>query len=227
MWTNNRMMAAMQVLLLVGAGAAAPAAAQGEIDRRGWTAVSVQGQPGGAWRWTSDSLVRATDGGALDIVGERVTVTRSITPQSSAGLGYAWAAGVFRGRLLQEHKLVEQYTWTGQGRVRVSLRSRLEESFLTGDAGMRLRARQRVRVVWPLIKKDRLQGVVSDELFLQSTDRTRLPRGMDGNEAFIGVAQRMTPRSGFEVGYLSFYSKDGYRGHHRSHVLSAILGVSL
>ena len=45
--------------------------------------------------------------------------------------------------------------------------------------------------------------------------------------AFVGVAQRLTARSGLEIGYLSFYSKDGYRGHHRSHVLSAILGVSL
>jgi hypothetical protein len=228
MWTNNQVVRATQLLLfLVGVGAAAPAAAQRDIDRRVWTAVSVQGQLGGEWRWASDSLVRASDGGALDIVGERVTVTRSITPQSSGGLGYAWAAGVFHGRLLQEHKVVEQYTWTGQGRVRASLRSRVEESFLTGDDAMRLRARQRVRVVWPLVKKGRLQGVASDELFLQSNDRTRLPRDMDSNEAFIGVAQRMTPRSGFEIGYLSFYSKDGYRGHHRSHVLSAILGVSL
>src|SRR5262245_26245575 len=113
MGTKNPVMKAMQVLLVsVGVGVAAPAVAQSDIDRRVWTAVSVQGQLGDTWRWASDSLVRATDGGALDIVGERVTVTRSITPQSSAGVGYAWAAGVFRGRLLQEHKVVEQYTWT-------------------------------------------------------------------------------------------------------------------
>jgi hypothetical protein len=228
-WTKHEVTRAMLALLyLLVFGAAAPASAQSDSDQRVWTAVSVQGQLGAEWRWASDSLVRATDGAAgLDIVGERVTVTRSITSRSSAGLGYAWAAGMFHGRLLQEHKLVEQYAWSTTGRVRVSLRSRLEEVFLTGDDAMRLRARQRVRVVWPLMAKGRLQGVASEELFLQSNDTTRVPRGMDGNEAFVGVAQRLTPRSGLEIGYLSFYSKDGYRGHHRSHVLSAILGVSL
>src|SRR5262245_1526080 len=161
--TKNEIFRATLVLLwLLGFGVAAPAAAQSDIDRRVWTSVSVQGQIGGEWRWVSDSLIRATDGaGALDIVGERVTLTRTITPQSSAGVGYAWAGGVFHGRFLQEHKLVEQYTWSGTGRVRVSLRSRVEESFLTGDDAMRLRARQRVRVVWPLSAKGRLQGVAS------------------------------------------------------------------
>lgn len=218
----------VQVLLcLAGFGAVPPAAAQTDIDGRVWTAVSVQGQLGAAWRWASDSLVRASDGaGALDIVGERVTVTRSITPRSNVGLGYAWAGGSFHGRFLQEHRLAQQYTWSGRDRVRVSLRSRVEECFLTGHA-MRLQARQRVRVAWPLGANGRLQGVASEELFLQSSATTRIPRDMDSNEAFVGVAQRLTPRSAFEIGYMNFYSKDGYRGHHRSHVLSAILGVSL
>jgi hypothetical protein len=225
---NEAIRATALLLCLVGLGAATPAIAQTDIDRRVWTTVSLQGQIGADWRWASDSLVRATDGaGRLDIVGERVTVARSITRQSSAGLGYAWAGGVFHGRFLQEHKFVEQYAWSSQGRVRVSLRSRVEESFLTGDDAMRLRARQRVRVVWPLMAKGRLQGVASEELFLQSNDTTRVPRHMDGNEAFVGVAERLTARSGLEVGYLSLYSKDAYRGHHRSHVLSVIMGVSL
>jgi uncharacterized protein DUF2490 len=228
MTLRNEVIRTTQVVLcLMGFGAAAPAAAQTDIDRGVWTTISVQGHLGADWRWGSDSLLRATDGaGTLDIVGERATVTRSITPRSSAGFGYAWAGGSFHGRFLQEHRLAEQYTWSGKGPVRVSLRSRVEECFLTGDA-MRLRARQRVRLVWPLIAKGRLQGVASEELFLQSSATTKIPRSMDSNEAFIGVAQRLTPRSGLEIGYMSFYSKAGYRGHHRSHVLSAILGVSL
>jgi uncharacterized protein DUF2490 len=228
-WTRKKVILATLVLLgLSGLVGAVPAAAQSDIDRRVWTTISVQGQAGGAWRWSSDSLVRATDGaGALDIVGERVTVSRRITPQSSAGLGYAWAGGVFHGRFLQEHRFAEQYTWSGTGRVRVSLRSRLEECWLTGEDAMRLQARQRVKVVWPLLAKERLQGVASEELFLQSSAATWIPRDMDSNEAFVGIARRLTARSGLEIGYMSFYSKDGYRGHHRSHVLAALLGVSL
>ncbi len=228
-WTRNEVMRATQVLLSLGAvGAAAPAAAQTDIDRRVWTAVSVQGQVGAEWRWASDSLVRARDGaGTLDIVGERVTVTRSITPQSSAGLGYAWAGGFFHGRFLQEHRFVEQYTWSSNGPVRVLLRSRLEECFLTGDAAMRVRAKQRVRFVWPLMAKGRLQGVASEELFLQSNAQTRVPRDVDSNEAFVGIARMLTPRTGLEIGYLSYYSRSGSVGHHRSHVLSAILVVSM
>src|SRR5262249_33861871 len=142
--TKHKLIRAAQVvvLCLFGLGAALPAVAQTDIDRRLWTAVSVQGQLNGQWRWASDSLVRGSDGaGALDIVGERVTVTRSITPQSNIGLGYAWAGGVFHGRFLQEQRFAEQFTWSGQGRVRVALRTRLEECLLTGDDAMRLQAR--------------------------------------------------------------------------------------
>src|SRR5262249_37120098 len=151
----------------------------------------------------------------------------SVRAQPSAGLGYALAGGVFHGRFLQEQRFVEQFTWNGTGRVRIALRTRLEECFLTSDDVMRLQARQRVRVVWPVMAKGRLQGVASEELFLQSNRTTRLPREMVSNEVFLGDEHALTARSGFEIGYLNFYSKDGYRGHHRSHVLSAILGVSL
>jgi hypothetical protein len=82
-------------------------------------------------------------------------------------------------------------------------------------------------LVWPLSARGRLQGVVSEELFLESSATTKVPRNIDSNEAFIGIAQRLTARSGLEIGYMSFYSKAGYRGHNRSHVLSAVLGVSL
>ena len=88
MTLRNEVIRATPVLLcFVALSAATPAVAQSDTDRRVWTAVSVQGQLGTEWRWQSDSLVRARDGaGALDIVGERVTVTRSITPRASAGV---------------------------------------------------------------------------------------------------------------------------------------------
>lgn len=225
--SNDVRNTARVLLFLAGIGSAAPADAQNDIDRPVWTAVSVQGGAGRHWRWASDTLVRATgEVEALDIVGERVTLARTITPRSSVGAGYAWAAGSFHGRVLQEHRIVEQYTWSGTGRVRISLRSRLEESWLTGNAAMQLRTRQRVKVVFPLLATGALQGVASEELFLQPGAATRLPRHLDRNEAFAGIARRLTARSGVEIGYVNVYSKDGYRGHHRSHALSATLGVS-
>jgi hypothetical protein len=217
------------VLFFVLIGAAAPAAGQTMTDERVWTGVSVQGRLGtdSPWRWTSDSLVRARDGaGTLDFLAEWVTVTRELTRQSGVGIGYAYAAGFTDAGSLREHRLVQQYTWSRGGHRRASLKTRLEERFVTNHHAM-LRARQQVRVTWPLAARAGLQAVLSEELLVQAGVTALTSPGLDSNRVFAGVRRTVTARSAMEIGYMNVYARMGTNRRLRSHVMSATLAVGL
>jgi Protein of unknown function (DUF2490) len=216
------------LIVIVALGGAAPAAAQVETDMRVWTAASVQGRVGAEapWRWVSDSLVRTRNGaGKLDFLAERVMVTRDLTRRANAGIGYAFGAGFPDAGSLREHRLIQQYAWSGGAGPRVSLKSRLEERFLTGHPAMRLRLREQVRVTWPLAGG--LQGVVSDEVFLQVNSTAQAPRGFESNRVFVGVGRRLTGRSMLEFGYMNVISRGAARLNQHSHIMSATWVVSL
>jgi hypothetical protein len=163
------------VAVLMWLGAAAPAAGQAGTEPRIWANVSTQGrfEAGSAWRWISDSLVRTRQGArALDFLGQQFTVTRELTPRSSVGVGYAYAAGFPDTGTLREHRFVQHYAWSGGSRPRVSLRSRVEERFVTGQGAMLLRVRQQVRVTWPLPVMRGLRGVAANDLVADKPSRT-------------------------------------------------------
>jgi len=215
--------------MLIALGAAAPAAGQTSTEPRIWTNVQTQGRfkAGSPWRWTSDSIVRTRAGAAaLDFLAERVVVTRQLTERSSVGAGYAYGAGFPDAGSLREHRFVQQYSWTGGVRTRVSLKSRVEERFVTGQDAMLLRARQQVRVTWPLAARRGVQGVASDELLLQTGARAPASWGFDSNRMFVGIARRLTPRQAVEIGYLNVHSY-GASGKRTSHVMSITLAVAL
>ncbi|HVH29334.1 MAG TPA: DUF2490 domain-containing protein [Vicinamibacterales bacterium] len=227
---NGRVKAARVLLLLVTSGVAAPAAGQTQTEQRVWTAVSVQGGVGAGspWRWASDSFVMARDGArTLDFLAERVLVTRDLTRRSGVGIGYTFGAWFPDTGSLREHRFVQQHTWSGGVSPRVSLRSRLEERFVTGQDAVLLRASQQVRVAWPLSARGRLQAVASEEMFVLANSTTRGPRGVESNQIFVGVARRLTARSGTEIGYVNVYSWSGSGRRQRSHVMSATLVVSM
>jgi len=216
-------------VVLIALGAAAPAAGQAATEPRIWTNVQMQGrfEAGSAWRWTSDSIVRTREGAAtLDFLAERVVVTRELTQRSSVGAGYAYGAGFPDGGSLREHRFVQQYGWSGGARPRVSLKSRVEERFVTGQAAMLLRARQQVKVTWPLAMRRGVQGVTSNELLVQTRTATPASWGFDSNRMFVGIARALTPRQAVEIGYLNVYSH-GASGNRTSHVMSVTLLVAL
>jgi len=217
------------VLFFAALDAAAPAAAQTETDQRAWTAVSVQGRvsAGSPWRWASDSLVRARDGaGTLDLLAERVIVTRDLTWRSSAGIGYAYGAGFPDGGSLREHRFVQQYAWSTGVTWGVSLKSRLEERVITGQDAVQFRVRQQVRVTWPLVARRGLLGVASEELLVRTNSTASAPRGVDSNRMSLGVRRTLTPRTGVEMAYVNVYWRDTQDRRRRSHVMSATLAVS-
>jgi hypothetical protein len=215
------------VWFLMALGAAAPAAAQAGTEPRIWANVSAQAQfeAGSPWRWTADSIVRTREGsGALDFLAEQFIVTRDLTRRSSVGVGYAYAAGFPDAGVLLEHRFVQQYAWSGGVRRRVSLRSRVEERFVTGQGTMLLRARPQVRVTWPLGAGRGLRAVASDELLVQTSSATPASWWLDNNRMFVGIARTLTPRNAMEIGYMNVYAR-GTSGNRTSHVMSVTFVV--
>ena len=222
--------AALAAMFFAALGVAAPAAGQTATDEGVWTAVSLRGKVSAdaPWRWTADSFVQSREGvRTLDLAFEQVMVTFDVGRQVGVGVGYGVGAG-FRNRgALLEHRLTQLLTWGAGVHTRVSLRSLLEERFITGRDAMLLRARQQVRVVWPLAAQRRLRGVASAEVLVQADSKALGSARLDGSRLFVGVNWTLTPGSAVEIGYLNAYSSGGSNRRRSSHVLAASLAVSL
>jgi hypothetical protein len=226
---NGAVAATLAVTLFTSLGAAVTATGQTTTDDAVWTVVSLRGRVSadGAWRWTADSLVRSRDGAqTLDFALGHVMLTRDVTPRVGVGFGYGFGAGFPDSGALLEHRFAQQVTWSSGLHTRLSVRSLVEERFITGHDAMLLRARQQVRVVWPLAGLGGLRGVISEEVLVQADSRALTSPRLNSNLAFVGIGRTLTPRSAMEVGYLNSYSIAG-SNRRRSHVLSASLVMSL
>ena len=216
--------------LFAALGLAAPAVGQTATDEGVWTAVSLRGKvsPDTAWRWSADSFLQSRDGlQTLDVALGHVMVMRDAGRQASVGLGYAVGAGFRTSGPLLEQRLTQLVSWTGGRRTRVALRSLFEERFIGGRGAMLLRAREQVRVVWPIAAQRQLRAIVSEEVLVQADTRALTAPRLDGNRVFVGLGRTLSPGSSIEIGYLNVYSSAGLNRHQRSHVLSASLAVSL
>lgn len=224
---QGAMSAGLLLMALMAFGVAGPAMAQTTTDEGVWASASMQGKVSAdsAWRWSADTLVRSRDGAeTLDFLAGGLTLTRDVTRRTSVGAGYLFAAGFADSGPLFEHRFLQQVAWKTGGRTVVSFKTRLEERFVIGRNAM-LRVRQQARVVWPLASHGRLQGVVSEELLVQS-DARALAFRLDGNRLFIGVGRRLTPSSTVEIGYMNVYARQG-SNRRRGHVMSIAVSTAL
>ena len=227
---RERAAAVLATIFVAALGVAAPAAGQTATGEGVWAAVSLRGNMSddAPWRWSADSFVQSRDGvRTLDFALEQVMVTRDVGRQVGVGFGYAFGAGFRNSGALLEHRFSQLVTWSGGLRTRVSLRSLLEERFITGRDAMLLRVRQQVRVVWPLVARGRLRGVVSGEVLVQADSRTLTSPRLDGSRLFVGMGRTLMPGSAVELGYMNAYASAGSNRRQISHVLSASLTVSL
>jgi hypothetical protein len=222
--------AALAAMFFAALVVAAPAAAQTATDEGVWTAVSLRGNvsANAEWRWTADSFVQSRNGvQTFDQALEHVMVTRDLGRRFGVGFGYAVGAGFRDSGPLLEHRLTQLVTWSGGVHPRVSLRSLVEERFISGHDAMLLRVRQQVRVVWPLAGQRGLRGIVSEEVLVQADSRALTSPRLDGSRLFVGMGRTLTPGTEVEIGYLNAYSSAGSNRHRSSHNLSISLAVSL
>jgi hypothetical protein len=203
--------------------------AQRRSDEAVGTALSWRSQltERGSWRWSADTLARSRDGvNKLDFLFEHVMVTRGVAEHATVGFAYAFGAGFLETGTLLEHRAAQQLTWANGRRTRVSLRSLLEERFISGRDSVLLRAREQVKVAWPLVSRGRLTGIVSEEVLVQADARRVSTAVFDENRLFVGVGRRLTARSAMEIGYLSVVARAGSYSPRRSHVISLSLATT-
>jgi hypothetical protein len=227
--TRRHAATAVTVLVMVVAAllAAGGTSSAQTTDEGVWTAVSMRGRVSAdaPWRWNADTLARSRDGvETLDFLYQNVVVGRDVTGQLGVAFGYAFAAGFLQSGTLFEHRVIQQVTWGAGRRTRVSVRGLVEERVIT-DLDLRLRLRQQVRVAWPIDRRGRLKGIVSEEVLVQAVASAFLSPALDGNRLFIGIGRPVTPRSTIEIGYLNVFT--GGSHSQRSHVLSASLAVTM
>src|SRR5262245_41521161 len=179
--------AACALVCAAALGVAAPAFGQTITDEGVWTTAALRGRVSedAAWRWAADGFVQSRDGvQTLDLAFGHVMVTRDIGRRAVVGAGYGFGAGFRTAGILLEHRLTQVVAWNGGGRTRVSFRTLLEERFVTGRDGFLLRAREQVKVVWPLADRGRLRGLVSEEVLVQADSRDLGSPRVDGNRLF-------------------------------------------
>jgi hypothetical protein len=216
-------------LVMAGAGAA-PALAQTQADEAVWTALSMRGPltATGSWRWSADTLARSRNGvNTLDILFEALWLTHDVNDRVTVGVAYAFGAGFLDTRTLFEHRGAQQVSWSRGRRPRVSVRSLIEERFISGRNSALLRAREQVKVVWPIAARGRINGLVSEEILVQADTRRLSDPVLDGNRLFVGVGGRLTPRHAVEVGYFNVLARAGAQGYRRSHVLSLSVATTV
>jgi hypothetical protein len=118
--------------------------------------------------------------------------------------GYAWVPSIGAAtddELVQEHRVWEQaLLQRSVETVKVAFRPRLEQRFLTGEVGHRLRLWGRVEV--PLGEPVSL--VVTDEVFLGFNDTDwGAVAGFDQNRLFVGPALPIEGVGRVEFGYMN------------------------
>jgi hypothetical protein len=220
--------AKLLLMVLIFLGVTPAARAQTATEEGLWASASIQGnvRADSSWRWSADMLVRSRDGaGTLDFAAGGFMLSRRVTKRTTAGAAYLYAAGFPESGPLFEHRFLQQVMWKRGDRTVVSFKTRLEERFVSGQNAL-LRVRQQVRVAWPLVSRGRLQGIVAEELFVQSEARALAFR-LDGHRLLLGVGRPLTERSVVEIGYMHVYAGHGSPRSRRSHVMSIAVSKTL
>jgi hypothetical protein len=225
--------AAWRAALLLGLlvfARAAPASAQTETDERVWINVILQSRTDRPtpWRWSVENIVRTRDGvSTIDNVGLRPIVNYVIDKHSTVGGGYAYVEYSPATIGLVEHRLFEQYIWTGSlAGGTLAVRNRLEQRFTDGNSGVAARLREQVRFSHPVKPGSHISIVGYDEFFLHLNTTTLTQKGLDQNRIFGGISDSLNRTVRFEVGYVNQFVKRHDTPSLLNHVLSGTLVFS-
>lgn len=138
----------------------------------------------------------------------RPAVVIAPTPEMSFWLGYAWTPSfrVNTSTFTSEQRLWQQftYTFTLTDRIALTTRTRFEERFVPGAAGLGLRARELLRLHLAFDDSKVWQFVAWDELFWQlNTISPTITAGYNQNRVLVGAYLRAFENFHIELGYLN------------------------
>lgn len=210
-----------------------PVAAEPVDDFHTWGAVVATGAVGGAdsalrfWaegqgRFNDDSSRR--NQGLLRVAGGYEIAPRTVL---WAGYGYFTTDPIGVPDAIVEHRIWQQLTWRAAqpiAGVTVSTRSRLEQRMIESAEETGWRARQLVKLSYPLSAGERVYLALWDEVFINLDDTDwGADDGFDQNRAFAGLGFKLAPHLRSEVGYMNQYVARANRDDASNHVLSLTL----
>ena len=130
------------------------------------------------------------------------------TPDKTFWLGYRWIGSQPNNGFAQNHILFEQlaWQWFDSMNVKVSSRTRFEQSKEGRESPMSFRLRERAIFEMKTHYFGKLNPVIFDEIFLQlnQTDYTS-HRMLEQNRFFVGFNWYVTQKNLWEVGYINQY----------------------
>jgi Protein of unknown function (DUF2490) len=125
-----------------------------------------------------------------------------LTPNLSLWQGYGWITN-YQPNFRDEHRLYQEISYRPNlSGLRILSRTRLEERFVRSAVGIALRAREMLRVDFPIGREGIWGLVVYDELFVNLNTIKRGPQsGFDQNRLFVGVHRKVNALLSFDFGY--------------------------
>ncbi len=193
-------------LLALSLLAAQPAQAA-EEDIGAWNAINATTDLNARLSLTMDAQLRwSNDVSRLGQFLLRPSIGLKVGKNTTLSLGYAYFHTDPVGpAVFDEHRVWQQaaFRLAGDGKgVTLTARSRLEQRWVEGSAGMGLRMRQQLRVTAPLSTK--VRAVAWSEPFIALNDTGWGQRsGLDRWRNFAGVTVPLSKSVSIEPGYLS------------------------
>ena len=151
-----------------------------------------------------------------------------VNDRVSLWAGYAWVVSRADGRdSITEHRIWQQLTWRAAqplAGITLSTRSRLEQRMIESAEETGWRARQLVKLTYPLGAGERVYLALWDEVFVNLDDTDwGADDGFDQNRAFAGIGLKFAPHLRTEIGYMNQYIARSNRDDASNHVLSLTL----
>ena len=229
-----RLVAILLCCLFVGAADAAAQTQNPTVhDGRIWFVGVVQDRfsTDSRWRWQVENILRSREGvSEFDTYGLRPSLSYALTSRSTVGGGYGFGAqpSATDDNVFIEHRLFQQYTWSGPVRGgTLAVRSRIEQRFYESNSGVQHRFRQQIRYGHAIRKGSAISVLTYDELFVNVNETTRYPGGVEQNRIFGGLGYAINPRTRIEGGYLNQYTLGHGKSARMNHVFSTNFVVSL
>lgn len=149
-----------------------------------------------------------------------------ITKRLSLWQGYAWAP-VLQPMFRNENRIFQQALYeTKFKKLSISNRTRLEERWIENTDGTAVRARNAIRLSYPLSRSGKWAIVTSDELFVNFNSVENGPvAGFDQNRVFAGISRKLHEHVTMEFGYLNQLINRHSMSNRMNHVL--LLGLNI
>lgn len=209
-----------------------PAAAQTTQDEALWVNATVIGTVKNRVIFFAEAQPRVTDGvSRVSQVLLRPAIGWQVSPKLALYQGYARVIEPLDGIDRTEDRLFQQVTWNVGifDKLEVQSRTRLEQRWRSDGPGMALRARQFVRLEYPLASGERRPAAMGwSEAFvgLKSAHWGQV-EGFDQLRTFVGVELPLKGKSTVEVGYLNQTRDAPGRRVNMAHVASVTLWLRL